>query len=44
MLFLPATAKAIALFGIIIGWGIAGGYKDWIQARRKEGKLARAHG
>jgi len=39
ILFLPAAAKAITLFGIIIGWSIAGGYKDWIKARRKEEKF-----
>jgi len=36
MLFLPPPIKMIVFFGIIVGWGVAGGYKDWVMARRKE--------
>lgn len=39
ILFLPSTIKAVMVFGIIIGWSIAGGYKDWVKTRRKEQKL-----
>ena len=35
MLFMPAILRVIALFGIIICWGIASGYKDWAKARKE---------
>lgn len=33
---LPDTVRIVATFLIIIGWGIAAGYKDWILAKSKE--------
>jgi hypothetical protein len=41
LLFLPDPVKILGVFGIIIGWGIAGGYKDWVQSRRKEKEFER---
>lgn len=36
LLVLPDIIKVIATFLIVICWGIAAGYKDWILAKRKE--------
>jgi hypothetical protein len=33
---LPAELKLVATLFIIIGWGIASGYKDWLVAARRE--------
>lgn len=35
-LILPWPFNTLALIGVIIGWGIAAGYKDWIVAKIKE--------
>jgi len=39
IIFLPAPLRPVAVFCIIVGWSLAGGYKDWIKARRKEERL-----
>jgi Flp pilus assembly protein TadB len=36
ILALPAELKVVATFLIIIGWGVAAGYKDWLQEKRRE--------
>ena len=36
---MPMTFKLASMVAIMICWGIAGGYKDWVVARRKEQKL-----
>lgn len=36
---MPVTFKVASMLVIMIGWGVAGGYKDWAVARRKEQKL-----
>lgn len=36
LLVLPDIVRIIVTFLIIIGWGIAAGYKDWVLAKRKE--------
>lgn len=33
---LPSPINAIVTVGIIIAWGIAAGYKDWITSKEKE--------
>jgi len=35
---LPTPFNLLATIGIIIAWGIVGGYKDWIIAKAKEEK------
>ncbi|MCS7125051.1 MAG: hypothetical protein NZ932_06550 [Candidatus Bathyarchaeota archaeon] len=35
ILYLPPPINAIAIFGIIVAWGIVAGYKDWIISQRK---------
>lgn len=35
---LPGPLRGVAVLGIILGWSVAGGYKDWVKARRKEEK------
>jgi hypothetical protein len=43
VLALPAELKLVATLFIIIGWGIASGYKDWrVAARREEEKKRRS--
>ena len=37
-LVLPSPFNALSLLGIIIAWGIAAGYKDWILLKIKEEK------
>lgn len=39
MISLPAPLNALGVFGLIIGWSVASGYKDWVQARRQEQKF-----
>jgi uncharacterized membrane protein len=36
ILNLPPTARLIVTIVIIMGWGVAAGYRDWLVARRKE--------
>ncbi len=36
LLFLPGPTKVVGVFGLIIGWGVASGYKDWIKTRKRE--------
>jgi uncharacterized membrane protein YidH (DUF202 family) len=36
ILALPGELKILATILIIVGWGVAAGYKDWLQAKRKE--------
>ncbi|MGD0029364.1 MAG: hypothetical protein ABSC91_10550 [Candidatus Bathyarchaeia archaeon] len=36
MLYLPPIWALVATIGIIIMWGVASGYKDWIVSRRRE--------
>jgi len=36
ILVLPAELKILATILIVVGWGVAAGYKDWLQAKRKE--------
>ncbi|HKZ95000.1 MAG TPA: hypothetical protein VJ249_10560 [Candidatus Bathyarchaeia archaeon] len=38
IVFLPAPLNAVAVFGLILGWSLAGGYKDWVKAEREEEK------
>jgi hypothetical protein len=33
---LPTQLKIVATFAIVIGWGVAAGYKDWAKSKRKE--------
>jgi hypothetical protein len=35
---LPPPYNAIATFFLIIGWGIAAGYKDWRMSKEREEK------
>jgi uncharacterized membrane protein len=35
---LPPPHNAIATFILVIGWGIAAGYKDWIISKEREQK------
>jgi len=41
IMYLPPEMKIAATFLIIIGWGIAAGYKDWIISKREEEKKSR---
>lgn len=36
VLALPAELKVVATILIVVGWGVAAGYKDWIQDKRRE--------
>jgi len=36
ILLLPTEGKVIATFLILIGWGVAAGYKEWVQHKREE--------
>ena len=36
ILDLPPAARFIVTVAIIIGWGVAAGYKDWLISKRKE--------
>jgi hypothetical protein len=36
ILYLPGEFKVVATILIIIGWGVAAGYKDWLQNKRRE--------
>lgn len=38
-LALPVQYRGLATFGIIFGWGIVAGYKDWVISKRQEEKL-----
>jgi len=35
VLALPAELKLVATVLIVIGWGVASGYKDWILEKRR---------
>jgi len=34
ILQLPETYRAVAVIVLILGWGVAGGYKDYLKARK----------
>jgi hypothetical protein len=36
ILTLPIELKFLSTILIVVGWGIAAGYKDWILAKRRE--------
>jgi hypothetical protein len=36
ILDLPPEGRLIATVAIIIGWGVAAGYRDWLVSKRKE--------
>jgi hypothetical protein len=36
ILYLPDELKVVATILIVIGWGVAGGYKDWLKDKRRE--------
>jgi hypothetical protein len=36
ILALPPELRVIATLLLIVGWGVAAGYKDWIQNKRRE--------
>jgi len=36
VLSLPDYMKIVATVLIVIGWGVASGYKDWLVAKRRE--------
>jgi len=36
ILLLPPPFNAVATVLIILGWGIAAGYKEWIMSKEKE--------
>ncbi len=36
---LPLPYRGFAVVTIVIGWGIASGYKDWVINKRREEKL-----
>ena len=38
IVFLPFPFNTMATICLIIGWGIAAGYKEWVMSKRKEGK------
>jgi hypothetical protein len=39
ILALPLPYRGIVTISLIVGWGIAAGYKDWVKGKRKEEKL-----
>ena len=41
LLVLPYPLKTVGVFGIIIGWSIAAGYKDYVQTNRREREFAK---
>lgn len=41
ILSLPDYLKVVATVLIVIGWGFAAGYKDWLVAKRDEDKRSR---
>ena len=36
ILTLPPILKVVATILIIIGWGVAAGYRDWVLSKRRE--------
>ncbi len=36
ILYLPDELKVVATILIVIGWGVAAGYKDWLKDKRRE--------
>jgi len=38
ILLLPSPINAIVVWSLIIGWGVAAGYKDWQLYKKKEEK------
>lgn len=36
ILKLPPLLRLVATIFIIFGWGIAGGYRDWLKSKRRE--------
>lgn len=38
ILNLPPEGRLIAMFLIVIGWGMVAGYKEWVTSKRKEGR------
>lgn len=38
VLYLPSELRLIITIVLVIGWGIAAGYKDWLMEKRKEEK------
>ena len=40
ILNLPPVLRLVATVFIIIGWGIAAGYRDWVMSKRREEERA----
>jgi len=36
ILYLPPEARLVATVLIIVGWGVAAGYREWVTSKRKE--------
>jgi len=36
VLALPGDLRLIMTILLVIGWGVAAGYRDWVKSRRKE--------
>ncbi len=41
ILSLPDYMKVVATVLIVVGWGFAAGYKDWLVAKRREDEKSR---
>jgi len=39
LLALPPWLRGIGTLMLILGWSVAGGYKDWVIARRQEQRM-----
>ena len=36
ILYLPGELRVVATILVIVGWGAAAGYKDWLKDKRRE--------
>ena len=37
--YLPQPLQVVATILVVVGWGVAGGYKEWASHRQKEEKI-----
>ncbi len=42
--YFPPELKLVATILLIVGWGVAAGYRDWVVHKRKEEKQKREQG
>lgn len=44
ILNLPPILRVVATVFLVVGWGVAGAYRDWLREKREQEKKMQQHG